>query len=77
MKLLNEDGAFVEYLLALALTTIPENSGNFDPVSKFVQVRKPPAAVALQVFSLGNRVGCADVIPEIATSSKAGDGRNE
>jgi len=28
----DEDGGFVEYLLALALTTIPENSGNLDPV---------------------------------------------
>jgi len=40
IKLLNEDGAFVDSWLALALTTIPENSGNFDPVWKFVQVRK-------------------------------------
>jgi len=39
IQLLNEDGAFVEYWLALALTTIPENSGNLDPVSTFVQVR--------------------------------------
>jgi len=76
-KLQSEDGAFVEYWLALALTTIPENSGNMDPVSKFVQVRKAPAAVALQVFSVGNIVSCAHVIPEIATSSKTGDGRNE
>jgi len=77
IKLQNEDGAFVEYWLALALTAIPENSGNLDPVSKFVQVRKAPAAVALQVFSVGNNVGCARVIPEIATSTKTGDGRNE
>jgi len=77
IKLLNQDGAFVEYWLALALTTIPENSGNLDPVSKFVQVRQAPAAVALQVFSVGNIVGCAHVIGEIATSSKSGDGRNE
>jgi hypothetical protein len=77
IKLQNEDGAFVEYWLALALTTIPENSGNLDPVLKFVQVRQAPAAVALQVFSVGNIVGCAHVIPEIATTSKTGDGRNE
>jgi len=44
---LNEDGAFVEYWLALALTTIPENPSNLDSVSKFVQVRNAPAAVAL------------------------------
>jgi hypothetical protein len=77
IKLLNEDGAFVEYWVALALTTIPENLGNLDPVSKFVQVRKAPAAIALQVFSVGSIVGCAHVSPEIATSSKTGDGRNE
>jgi hypothetical protein len=53
------------YWLALALTTTPENYGDLDPISKFVQVRKAPAAVALQVFSVGNIVGCAHVIPEI------------
>jgi hypothetical protein len=57
IKLQNEDGAFVEYWLAVAQTTIPQNSGNFDPVSKFVQLRKAPAEVALQVFSVGNIVG--------------------
>jgi len=77
IKLQNEDTAFVEYWLALALTAIPENSGNWDPVSKFVQVGKPPAAGALQVFIVGDIVGCAHVIPEIATSCKTGDGRNE
>jgi len=77
MKLPNEDGDFVEYRLALALTTRPENPGNLDPVSKFVQVRKAPAADALQVFSVGNIVGCVHVIPELATSGKTGDGRNE
>jgi len=77
IKFQNEDGAFVEYWLALALTTIPENSGNLDPVSKFVQVRKAPAAVALQVFSVGIIVVCAHVIPEKATGSKTEDGRNE
>jgi len=46
IKLLNEDGDFVEYWLALALTRMPDNSGNLDPVSKFVQVRKALAAVA-------------------------------
>jgi len=69
IKLQYEDGAFVEYWLALALTTRPENKGNLDPVSKFVQARKAPAAVAFQVFRVGNIVGCAHVIPEIATSS--------
>jgi len=59
------------------LTTIPENSGNLDPVSNFVHVRKAPAAVALQGFSVGNIVGCANVFPEISASSKTEDGRNE
>jgi hypothetical protein len=77
IKLQNEDAAFVEYWLALALTTIPENLSNLDLVSKFVHVRKALAAVALQVFSVGNIVGCVHVIPEIATSGKTGDGRNE
>jgi hypothetical protein len=77
MKLLNKDGAFFEYWLALALTTIPENSGNLDPVPKFVQLRKAPAAVAWQVFSKGNILSCAHGIPEIATCSKTGDGANE
>jgi hypothetical protein len=48
-----------------------------DPVLKFVQVRKAPAAIALQVFSMGNIVGCAHVIQEIVTSSKPGDGWDE
>jgi hypothetical protein len=77
IKLQNVDGALVDYLLALALTTIPDNSGNLDPVSKFVQVRNAPAAVTLQVFGVGNIVGCAHVIPEIATSSKTDAGRNK
>jgi len=77
IKLLKNDGYFVEYWLALALTTIPENSGNLDPVSQFVQVREPPAAVALQVFSVGNIVCRAHVIPEITTIRKTGDRRNE
>jgi hypothetical protein len=77
IKLQNEDGPFVEYWLALALTTIPENSGNLDPVSKLVQVRKAPAAVALQVFGVGNIVHCAQVISEIATSINTRAGRNE
>jgi hypothetical protein len=77
IKLVNKDGAFVEYWLCLALNTIPENSGNFDPVSKFVQVTKALVPLSLQGFSLGNTVGCAHVIPEIATSRTTADGRNE
>jgi len=73
ITLLNQDGAFVEYRLALALTTIPENPGNLDPISKCVQVRKAPAAIALQVFSMGNIVRSTHLIPEIATSSSTDD----
>ena len=76
-KLLTENGAFVESFLDLPLTTIPENSGNFEPVPKFVQLRNAPAAVALPVFCMRNVVSCAHVIPEMATSSKTGHRRNE
>ena len=73
IKLLNEDGAFVENRLALAGTTIPENSGNLDPGSKFVQVRNAPVAVSLQVVSVCNIVSWPLLIAEIATRSKTGD----
>jgi hypothetical protein len=73
----HEDGAFVGYWLALALTTIPENSGNLNSISKLIQVRKALAAVALQVFSMGNIVGCMHIIPDISTSSKTGDEWNK
>jgi len=76
IKLLNENGAFIEYWLALALSTIPEHSGNLDPVSKFVQVWRAPAADALDVLSVGNIVGCTHLTREIGTSSMTGDGRN-
>jgi len=77
IKLLHEDGVFVEYWFALALTSIPEDSGNLDPVSKLVQVRKALAATALQVSSMENMVGSAHVNTEIVTSSKTGDRRNK
>jgi len=67
----------VEYSFALVLTTIPENLGNLDPISQFVQQRKSPSAVALQVFSVGNMVGGAHLIPEIATSCKTRHGTNK
>jgi len=77
MKLQNENGTFVEDWLAPALMTTPEDMGDLDLVSKFVQVRKPPAAVSLQIDRVGNIVGWAHVIPGIATSSKTGNGRTE
>jgi len=77
IKLLNEDGAFVEYWWALTLTAIPEDFGNLDPVSECVQVRTAPTAVGLHFFSLGNIVGCAHLMPEIATSTRTGDGWNK
>jgi hypothetical protein len=49
IKLLHQAGALVECWLALALTTLPENSSNLDPICKLVQQRKAPAAVAWQV----------------------------
>jgi len=63
----------LRYWLALVVTTIPENSGNLDPVSKFVKVTNALVAILLQVFSMGNTVGCGHGIPKIATSSKTGD----
>jgi transcriptional regulator of nitric oxide reductase len=77
LKLLNEDGAFVKYSLALALTSILVISGNLDPVSKFVQVRKTHASVALQVFRVGKCIGCVHVLPEIAISSRPRDRQNK
>jgi len=77
IKLLNEDGAFVVYWLALVLTTIPGHSANLDSILKFVQVRKAPAAIALEVFSMGNIVSCAHMIAEIATDSKTGERWNK
>jgi hypothetical protein len=67
----------VENWLALALTTIPDNPGKLDRVSKFVQVRNAPAAVGLHVLSMGNIVGYSHRIPKKATSIMAGNGRNE
>jgi hypothetical protein len=77
IKLLNKDGAFVEYWLTLTFTTIPENSGNLVVVSKFLHLSKASGDIALQVFSVGNIVDCTHVIQERATSSKTGDGPNE
>jgi hypothetical protein len=71
------NGAFFEYWLALALTTIPQNSWYLHPISKLIHVRKSPVILGVQVFSMGNIVGCALIIPEIATSRKTGDGRNK
>jgi hypothetical protein len=67
----------VEYCLALALTTLPEKSCFLDPVSKFVNANKAPEIIALEVFSMGNIVDYAQVLPKIATSCKTGDGRKE
>jgi hypothetical protein len=36
----NKDEAFVQYPSFLALTTIPENTGNLDLILKYLQVRK-------------------------------------
>jgi len=60
----------------VALNIIPDKSHNLVPVSTFVQVRHGPPAVSLQVCRGGNIVGCADAIPEIATTSQTGAGRN-
>jgi hypothetical protein len=77
IKRQNEDGAFVEYWLALALPTIPEDWGNLDPRSKFLLVRIAPAALTLHLFSVGIIVGCTQVFPEIATCCKTGEAWNK
>jgi hypothetical protein len=53
----NMDRAFVEYWLALALTTIAAILGHLDPISKFGQVRNAPRPVASNVVSVGNFEG--------------------
>jgi hypothetical protein len=70
-------GAFVELCFLLAITTIPDNSGNLDPMSKFVQVSKAPTPIASQDFRVTNIVGYGQIIPEIDTSSMKRDGWNE
>ena len=56
---------------------IPENSGNLDPILKFLQVGNTPAAVPLDGFSVGNILVWVHVIPEMATGIKTGDRPNE
>jgi hypothetical protein len=77
IKLQNKDGAILEYWLPLALATIPETSGNLDPVSKFVPVRKALSAIGSQVESMGNITSCVHLFLQIATSSMTRGGRNE
>jgi len=74
--LLNEDGAFIEYWLAWHSPQYLITRVTFIP-SRILQVRKSLAAIALQVCSMGSIFCCAHIIPEIATSSKTGDGQNE
>ena len=65
LRFRNDGGIWVDHWMAFALTTVAENSGNVDPISKLAQVRVPPTSRArYQVFSAGNIVGCAHVIPE-------------
>jgi hypothetical protein len=63
-----------------AMNYRPKNSFSMSYASRkviFPGVRKAPSAVTLQVFSVGNIVGCAHIIPAIATSSETGDRGNE
>jgi hypothetical protein len=48
---------------------IPEKSGNFESVAKCVHVRYALAPVELQAFRMGKIVGCAHLIPQIATGN--------
>jgi hypothetical protein len=74
INVLYMDGDFVEYRLPRALTTIPESSGNFNCITKFVQVCKPSAAGSLQVFKMWSIIRCEHLVPVIATHCKVGDG---
>jgi hypothetical protein len=77
ITLLNKDGGFVVYWPVRALTTICETSGNLDPIMKFVQVIKVLTAIVVKVFSMGNIIGCAHIISEIASCTKTGNRWNE
>jgi len=77
ITLQNEDGALVEYWVAQPLTTIVENSGNLDPVLKFLQLIKAWASIFLHVFRVGHIIGCAHAIQEIVACSRTGDERTE
>jgi len=46
INLLTKNGTFIQYWSALALTTIPESSGNLDPVWNKIERRNIPAAIA-------------------------------
>jgi hypothetical protein len=76
-NLLHDDGSFILYWLALALTRMPEHSDDMVSVLKFVQVRNALAAVAFHVWSSGNMISWAHVILGRATSSNSEDGQNE
>jgi hypothetical protein len=65
IKQQNDNGAFVEYWVSLAITTIPDNMGTLDPVSKIGQLRNAPAASALPVAIAKTIAAFAHVIPEI------------
>jgi hypothetical protein len=60
------EGEYVEYSLALAGKTVPENSGNLEPVSKCAKVRLSAPENEFKIFNAGNIIGCAHVIPERA-----------
>jgi hypothetical protein len=61
--------------VALALTAIPANLGNFDVMLKFLHVGEAPAAGALEVLRVRNIIGCTHRILTAAISSNTEDGR--
>jgi hypothetical protein len=77
MKLLNKNGAFGEYRLALEGPILTTIGGNLVTFWKFVNWRKAPAVTALLGFSMGNIVGCMHSIPDIATWSRKGERWND
>jgi len=61
--------------VGLALAAIPADLGNFDAMSKFLHVRKAPAAGALEVLRVRNIIGCTHRILNAAISSNTEDER--
>jgi len=63
--------------LTLTLTARSLTPRNLVLISKSVQLTNALAAVAVQVFRVGNIIGCTYKLPESNTSSTTGDGRHE
>ena len=61
LRFRNDDGFWVGHWVVFARTTVADNSGKLDPVSQFAPSNR---GATYQVFSVGNILGCAHVMPE-------------